>query len=207
MFTDELTVWVHGMSEARTLLCKRVVCCHSNIYSHKDVYPTCDSAHAWQLHSTAPLGNQAVCQHHDLISHSVTLSWHWAHQSLPYRNAEHRAKEASSINLIYIIGFTTWSPTRKTPCSTDSRKTLSSCGEGSLGKKANVFVQAEAYERWRPLRERVLETTRQGEMCLSLCAKCCTVHTLTPLLPDQSAPELNLVLVPTTHMHPATMSR
>ena len=26
------------------------------------------------------------CQHHDLISHSFPLFWHWANQSLPYAN-------------------------------------------------------------------------------------------------------------------------
>ena len=32
--------------------------------------------------------------HHDLISHSVTLSWHWANQSLPYpNNAERQTRK------------------------------------------------------------------------------------------------------------------
>ena len=31
------------------------------------------------------IGGQG-CQHHDLISHWVILSWDWANQSLPYRN-------------------------------------------------------------------------------------------------------------------------
>ena len=35
-----------------------------------------------------PIGKSGR-QHHDLISHSVTLSWHWANESLPYPdNAE-----------------------------------------------------------------------------------------------------------------------
>ena len=34
--------------------------------------PTCDSAHSWRLYRAAPLGYQAR-QHHDLISHYVTL--------------------------------------------------------------------------------------------------------------------------------------
>ena len=46
--------------------------------------PTCDSALSWRLYS-ASLGHQAV-RHHDLLSHSVKLSWHWANQSLPYPN-------------------------------------------------------------------------------------------------------------------------
>ena len=49
---------------------------------------TCDSARAWWLYSASPLGN------HNLIFHSVTLSWHWDNQSLPYpNNAERMAKK------------------------------------------------------------------------------------------------------------------
>ena len=34
------------------------------------------------------------CQHHDLISHPVTLTWHWGHQSLPHpNNAEYLARK------------------------------------------------------------------------------------------------------------------
>ena len=42
--------------------------------------PTCDSVHSWQLHSAASL------EHHDLLSHSITLSWHWTDQTLSYPN-------------------------------------------------------------------------------------------------------------------------
>ena len=42
---------------------------------------TCDSVHSWWLYSAAPL--RPGSHHHDLISHSVTLSWHWANLSLP----------------------------------------------------------------------------------------------------------------------------
>ena len=38
--------------------------------------PSCDRTHS---------GNSIVL-HHDLISHSITLSWHWANQFLPYPN-------------------------------------------------------------------------------------------------------------------------
>ena len=37
---------------------------------------TFDCTRSWWLYSAA--------KHHDWISHSVTLSWHWAYQSLPY---------------------------------------------------------------------------------------------------------------------------
>ena len=68
----------------------------------------CDSAHSLRLHSAAPLGNQAIrtmtwyptqshypdTEPHDLIPHSVTLSWHWANQSLQYsNNAKHLARK------------------------------------------------------------------------------------------------------------------
>ena len=46
------------------------------------ILATCASVNSWQLYSATPLGNQ----HYDLISHSVTLSWHWANDSLPDLN-------------------------------------------------------------------------------------------------------------------------
>ena len=54
---------------------------------------TCDSAHSWWRYSAAPTGKPGH-QHHDPIPHSVTLSWHWANQSLSYpNNAEHLARK------------------------------------------------------------------------------------------------------------------
>ena len=46
--------------------------------------PTCDSAHSLRLYSVVPLRNQVGQLHHDPISQTVALSWHWANQSLPY---------------------------------------------------------------------------------------------------------------------------
>ena len=47
---------------------------------------TCDSVRSWWLYSAVPTGRSG-CQHHDLKSHSVTLSSHWpTNQSLPYPN-------------------------------------------------------------------------------------------------------------------------
>ena len=50
--------------------------------------PTDDSAQPWLPYSAGPLSNPAISrccptgkpgsQHHDLITQSVTLSWHWA---------------------------------------------------------------------------------------------------------------------------------
>ena len=52
--------------------------------------PTCDSAHSWWLYSAALLGNQAT----STMTHSVTLSWLWANQSLCHPNyAECRARK------------------------------------------------------------------------------------------------------------------
>ena len=43
---------------------------------------------------------------HDLLSHSVALSWHWSKQSLPYpNNAECLAQRATNTNFT-VIGFT-----------------------------------------------------------------------------------------------------
>ena len=49
---------------------------------------TFDSAHSWWLFQCCPTG------YSHLLSHSVTLSWLWANQSLPYpNNAERQAKK------------------------------------------------------------------------------------------------------------------
>ena len=59
--------------------------------------PTCDS-----VYSAASLG----CWHHGLISHAVTLFWHWANQSWPYPiNAKRQTRKLQVSNL-YVIGLT-----------------------------------------------------------------------------------------------------
>ena len=63
--------------------------------------PTCDSVNSWWLYSSSSLGHQPHW-HHDLLSHSVALFWHWSHQSLPYpNNAEHQARE-SQVSLVWL---------------------------------------------------------------------------------------------------------
>ena len=43
---------------------------------------------------TLRIHDDFIVQHHDLISHSVKLSWYWANQSLPYpSNAKHLARK------------------------------------------------------------------------------------------------------------------
>ena len=44
----------------------------------------------WWLYSAAHWRNQATSKHHDPISCSVTLSWHWANQPLPSPNNAER---------------------------------------------------------------------------------------------------------------------
>ena len=54
--------------------------------------PTCDSAHSWQLSSAVTLGRPGH-KEHDVISHSVTLSWHGGNQFLPYpNNGKHQGR-------------------------------------------------------------------------------------------------------------------
>ena len=46
------------------------------------------------------------CQQRDLISHAVTLSWHWAHQSFPCpNNAEHLTRKWQVSNVKSLVGF------------------------------------------------------------------------------------------------------
>ena len=60
--------------------------------------PTCNSQHFWWIHSAAPLRQHEHCWYHDLISHSVTLSWFWASHSLLYpRNAECQARSCQAM--------------------------------------------------------------------------------------------------------------
>ena len=51
-----------------------------------------------QIYITAPLGDQDASTESGLISHSVTLSWHWANQSFPYpNNAKHLARKRQAL--------------------------------------------------------------------------------------------------------------
>ena len=43
---------------------------------------TWESAHSWWFHSAVPLADRPSHEQHDLIPHPVTLSCHWANQSL-----------------------------------------------------------------------------------------------------------------------------
>ena len=60
--------------------------------------PSCDSAHSWWLYSAASLGHQAT----GTMTCYLTLSWHWANQSLPYpNNAKHYAKKGQ-VSLVWL---------------------------------------------------------------------------------------------------------
>ena len=66
---------------------------------------TCGSAHSWQLNSAASLGHQAAGTM-TCYSLSVSLSWHWANQSLPYlNNAEHWARKQQVSILKSLVRF------------------------------------------------------------------------------------------------------
>ena len=70
-------------------LCYHVISCLATSKVRSRQVPTCDNAHSWRLFSAAP--HKKPChQHHDLISHSGTLSWKWANQSLSYPNNAQR---------------------------------------------------------------------------------------------------------------------
>ena len=61
--------------------------------------PTCDGAHTWWLYSAASLG------HHDLLYHSISLSWHWTSQSLPCpNNTKHLTRKWH----VFIFKSTLW---------------------------------------------------------------------------------------------------
>ena len=53
-------------------------------------------------------------QHHDLLSYSVALSWHWANQSFPYpNNAKHQAREQQVSILKSLVWFDQGSKTAR----------------------------------------------------------------------------------------------
>ena len=60
---------------------------------------TCDSTHPWRLLEFCSTGKSGH-QHHDLIFHSVTLSWHYANQSLlsPI-NTKHQGRKRQESSL------------------------------------------------------------------------------------------------------------
>ena len=69
--------------------------------------PTCDGAHSWRLYSAVSLEHQEL--HPVLLSYSVTLSWYWANQSLPYlNNDERQAREQKVLIGLTRPGFEKW---------------------------------------------------------------------------------------------------
>ena len=72
-----------------------------HLRSYQDVYRLCTHGNFIVL----PTGKSGH-QYHDLISHSVTLSWYWTNQSLPYpNNAEHQDKERQVSMLKSLVWF------------------------------------------------------------------------------------------------------
>ena len=64
----------------------------SNVISSR--VQTCDSVYSW-----CPTGRSGH-QHHDLISHSITLCWHWANQSFPYLNNVERLARKRQVSIL-----------------------------------------------------------------------------------------------------------
>ena len=82
---------------------------------------TCDSAHSWRIYSATSLEHQATSTMTWLLSHSVTLSWHWANQSFPYRNnAEHQARKRQGS----ILKSSVWLYQGSNPRGSDSNPIL-----------------------------------------------------------------------------------
>ena len=94
-----------------------------------------------------------VRQHHDLISHSVTLSWHWANQFLPSaNNAEHQARKQQA----WIFKSSVWLDQVSNPNQTHdlkipwSSRALYSFGHAdwSFEDKPNVVKKQSHYTSW-----------------------------------------------------------
>ena len=76
-----------SLTESRCLLwLKLIVCCCftslQHVRSYQDGYQLLPGSVLTVTLQHCPTGGTGH-QHHDLISHSVTLSWHWVMQSLP----------------------------------------------------------------------------------------------------------------------------
>ena len=87
--------------------------------------PTCDSTHSWWLYSTT-----SGHQHHNLLSHSVILSWHWANQCP--NNAEHQDRERQ----VSILKSLIWLNQVSNPQSPDSNLWSSDSPISHKGRRA-----------------------------------------------------------------------
>ena len=81
-------------SNVRVMLCFYVLST-SKVMSGR--VPTCDSEHSWRLFYYYPCCKSGH-QHHDLTFSTLTLSWHWANQSLLYPNKDDR--QATNISFV-----------------------------------------------------------------------------------------------------------
>ena len=68
--------------------------------------PICASGHLSRLPSASPVGDQAGCQNHDPISHSLTLSWHWTKHPSPYSSDAKRQTRPQQELILKDILFT-----------------------------------------------------------------------------------------------------
>ena len=99
--------WVHTVASRHTLYCLSVCCSftsYQHLRSYQDGYRLV-TVHThgdfMMLHSEKP-----GCQHHDLISHSVTLSWNWANHSLPSPNNAERLANKRQVSILKLLGLT-----------------------------------------------------------------------------------------------------
>ena len=59
-------------------------------------------AHSWRPYSAASLGHRATGFIHDLLFHSVTLSWHLANQSFSYPNNDERWARKRQVSILIL---------------------------------------------------------------------------------------------------------
>ena len=105
------------------------------------------------------------------ISHSVTLSWHWPNQSLPYVTNVERQARKQQVSILYVIGLT--QPENKPPISGMRDPVLHNeglriVGGGALKNDSGVCI--EAWLRcvhW----SMILVCVLKHDSCFSLCTE------------------------------------
>ena len=136
------------------------------IYIYKDIY-----IHTYMYEYTYIAASIITWY---LKSHSVTLSWHWANQSLPYpNNAKHLARKWQ----VYIFKSSVWLD----QCSNMWVWMLRSSKTGDGPSSHSTFLSGRRERYWQGYASYILRLNQSGIECGTCCTRSVRLtHTAIP---------------------------
>ena len=154
---DAVAAWIERMLPVRIgwLLEFNVLATSKVISGRALIY---EKARLCLFYSAAAIGN-SCCWYHDLISHSVTLSSHWANQSLSCPLYAERQARKWQISSLQVIGFTRLETQLPMSYMRGTRSTDPITVPGFLCDRSGLWNLARSNQRLTKL---ILVTTQPG---------------------------------------------